>query len=140
MWQVAAAASIYHWVDAQGKTHYSDSILEAQAGAQRLDVPGPPLQQHSSESLRRLEKNRRWFQRRSEERRSAELQRAKERATQARANRVFQQRCDKARYKLEDAVQQYDAQRRTWLKPKVKRQLKEKLALYRLAVKRQCDF
>ncbi|GAB3100930.1 DUF4124 domain-containing protein [Aestuariicella hydrocarbonica] len=140
MWQVAAAARVYHWVDAQGQSHYSDSALEPEADARVLEVSGPPLQRPSQESVRRLEENKRWFQQRTRERQSAELKRAKQRAIAAKAARALQQRCDKARYKLEDAVQQYDAQRRTWLKPKAKRQLKEKLELYRLAVKRQCDF
>lgn len=136
----AFADQIYRWVDADGKLHFADQIPENMDTAQVVDAEGPPFQEHSAESQRRLEDNKRWFQQRSKERQAEEAARAKAQSKQARVDQKGQQRCDKAKQKLADTEAKYESQRRTWLKANAKRKLKDKLDFYRSEVERKCDF
>lgn len=140
----ASAERVYRWVDAQGKVSFSDqppaTPTEAHQEPPRLlDVDGPPLQNHSADTRHRLDENRRWFDQRAQERQAEDARRASERARQARVEQQWQAQCDRAQQKLDQAIHQYEVQRRTWHKPASKRRLKDKIELQRAEVKRRCN-
>lgn len=138
------ADKVYRWVDAEGRVSFSDQPPVAQTDQYRqpprvVDVDGPPLQEHSADTKRRLDENRRWFEQRAKERQVEEAQRAREQAKQARADQKWQDQCNRAQQKLEQAERQYEVKRRTWLKPAAKSRLKEQLEARRVEVKHRCQ-
>lgn len=141
----AWATNVYRWVDAQGKVFYADQPPPKEEGQryteqpQMVEVQQPPLQRQSAEQQRLEAENRRWFQQRAKQRQAQEQQRSKERARQARAQQQWQERCDKAKVKLDNAERKYDVQRRTWLKAAAKRKLKQRIELDRAEMERRCN-
>lgn len=141
---VWAETKVYRWVDAQGKVSFSDRPPETTTGQyleppRQVDAEGPPLQEHSTDTQRRLDENRRWFEQRAKERQADEALRARVRAREARADQQWQQQCDRAQQQLEQAERQYEVRRRTWLKAANKNRLKHQVETRRAEVKRRCS-
>ncbi len=136
-------ATVYRWVDENGKVHFSDEAMpasnkQAVGQLQKVDVTGPPRQSDSARDLSQQQENSRWFQQRTQEREKQERERRKQQAKRNKALSKKRETCNKARYKLEDAERELKARKRAGIKINVEAKLKTRIENYKADVGRKC--
>lgn len=135
---VAQAATVYKWVDAQGKTHFSDKAppAAAQPATQAMEVGGEVERDPEMEQYR--QRSRALQQAREEERAREEAEASK----RAVAREQVQRRCALARDKqreVKDAEQLYGLDKhgeRQFYSDQGKRDYEQDLARW---IKQNCD-
>ncbi len=139
----AQAATVYRWVDEQGRVHFSD-VPRRTGGVPALEVmtvTGPQRQPNADANEQQHRRNRAWFEQRTRERQSEEAKRAREQAQLHRQRQKWQQQCARARQRLLDAEAALRHKKRTGfgITPKEERKLQGKIDILHTHAEQTCS-
>lgn len=131
-----AKAQIYQWRDEQGVVHFSDKPV---SGAKKVRLIELNKQPANDDGANQLERNRRWFNKYSEQRYQRQTNATTARRVQQRkSSQKGASRCQKLKTKLADVKDKYRAQKRQGISFVLAKQQKQKIKLQQNKIKREC--
>lgn len=130
------SAQVYQWQDEQGVIHFSDKPV---SGAEKVRLIELNKQPANDDGTNQIERNRRWFNKYSEQRYRRQAAATEARRKQRRSSsQKGADRCHKLKTKLADVKDKYRAQKRQGISFALAKQQKQKIKLQKNKIKREC--
>ncbi len=131
----AAADALYHWVDEQGRSHYSDQPVD---GAELIEVAGPQRQSDHDDDAARKEANKAWFEAQQKRREKDAAAAKKADAKRKAAAKKQANRCETTARRLADKEAELAAKKRAGISVAKESQLKIRIDLLQGKLEREC--